>query len=106
MGPIYDFIVKQQFAVAPPHVRGGLDRQLAARDRHEVVDVLDTIDRPTLIGAGRHDGLAPLANSEFLVGHMPNAHLEIFDGGHLMMFQDRRVWPTVVDFLDGTMSAG
>jgi len=74
-------------------------RNLVLHELAHQLDLLDTIDRPTLIGAGRHDGLAPLANSEFLVGHMPNAHLEIFDGGHLMMFQAPRVWPTVIDFL-------
>jgi pimeloyl-ACP methyl ester carboxylesterase len=96
---IYDFVVEQQRAVRPSAVQAGLTRQLAARDGHDVVDALPAILHETLVCAGRYDGLAPVANSDVLVGRMPHARLEIFDGGHLVMFQDGRVWPTVVDFL-------
>ncbi|WP_040494473.1 alpha/beta fold hydrolase [Ilumatobacter nonamiensis] len=99
LGAIYEFIVQQQQAVAPPHVQAGLDRQLAARDGHDVVAALGTIDLPTFVGAGRYDGLAPAANSEVLAERMPDARLEMFEGGHLVMFQDGRVWPAVIDFL-------
>lgn len=99
LGPIYDLVVEQQRAVAPPEVQAGLDRQLAARDGHDVVDALGSIGHDTLVVAGRYDGLAPVANSEVLVERMPNARLEVFDGGHLVMFQDRAVWPTVIGFL-------
>ncbi|MGA9276782.1 alpha/beta fold hydrolase [Ilumatobacter sp.] len=99
LGGIYDFIVAQQQAAPSPDVQAGLDRQLGARDGHDVVDALGTIHHPTLVGAGRHDGLAPVANSMVLAEHIPGATLEVFDGGHLMTFQDARAWPTVVDFL-------
>ena len=84
---------------AIPGRAGRPDRQLAARDGHDVVDALPTIGHDTLVVAGRYDGLAPLANSELLCDRMPNAHLAVFDGGHLVLFQDRAVWPTVIDFL-------
>jgi pimeloyl-ACP methyl ester carboxylesterase len=102
LGPIYDFVVAQHHSVVPPDAQAGLTRQLAARDGHDVVDALSTILHDTLVVAGRYDGLAPLANSEFIAAHMPHARLEVFDGGHLVMFQDRRVWPTVTDFLSGS----
>jgi 3-oxoadipate enol-lactonase len=99
LGPIYDFIVAQRNAVLTPDVAAGLSRQLAARDGHDVVDQLRSIEHETLICAGRYDDLAPVTNSEFLADHMANARLEVFEGGHMVMFQDRRVWPTVIEFL-------
>ena len=99
LGPIYDVVAAQHHAVLPADAQAGLDRQLAARDRHDVVAALPEIAADTLIVAGRHDGLAPLANSELLRDAMPNARLVVFDGGHLVMYQDRDVWPAIVDFL-------
>lgn len=99
LGVIYDMVAEQQREVRPPDVQVGLDRQLAARDGHDVVATLPSIDHDTLVVAGRHDGLAPVANSEVLVDRMRNARLEVFEGGHLVMFQDRRVWPTIMEFL-------
>ena len=99
LGLIYDIMVEQHHAVPPPEVQAGLTRQLAARDGHDVVDALPTIGHDTLVVAGRYDGLAPVANSEVLCDRMPNARLAVFDGGHLVPFQDRAVWPTVIEFL-------
>jgi 3-oxoadipate enol-lactonase len=99
LGAIYDFIAAERHAVPEPDVAAGLARQLAARDQHDVVDQLGSIEHETLICAGRYDDQAPVANSEFLVDRMPNARLEVFDGGHLVMFQDRTVWSTVIEFL-------
>lgn len=99
LGPLYDIVVEQNRAVHPPEVAAGLARQLAARDAHDVVADLGSIDHDTLICAGRFDGLAPLANSEFLRDHLVNSRLEVFDAGHLLMLQNRTVVPTIVDFL-------
>jgi 3-oxoadipate enol-lactonase len=99
LGVIYDVVAEQLREVPPPEVQAGLDRQLAARDGHDVVARLPSIDHDTLVVAGRHDGLAPVANSEVLVDRMTHARLEVFEGGHLVGFQDRDVWPTIIDFL-------
>jgi 3-oxoadipate enol-lactonase len=99
LGGIYDFIVNEQNSVPAPDVAAGLARQLAARDGHDVVEQLASIKHETLVCAGRYDDLAPLANSEMLAAHMPNARLEVFDGGHMVMFQDPTVYPTIVEFL-------
>jgi 3-oxoadipate enol-lactonase len=99
LGAIYDFIVAERLAVPEPEVSAGLTRQLAARDGHDVVDRLGSIEHETLICAGRYDDLAPVANSEVLTARMANARLEVFDGGHMVMFQDRNLWPTVTEFL-------
>ena len=85
---------------ADPETRAGQRRQLEARAGHDVLDALATITAPTLVCAGRFDGIAPLANSEAIAERIPGARLELFDGGHVFMWQDTRVWPTVIDFLD------
>ena len=53
---------------------------------------------PVLIAAGRHDGIAPLDNQHALLERIPAAQLEVFDGGHLCLLQDRRAWPTVTEW--------
>jgi 3-oxoadipate enol-lactonase len=78
----------------------GARRQLQARRDHDTWDRLREITMPTLVAAGRYDGLAPLANSEALVARIPAASLEVFEGGHLFVVQDRSAWPAIVAFLD------
>ncbi len=100
LGAIYDVLVRQAADAEPDaETAAGAARQLDARSRHDVVDRLGEIRRPTLVCAGRHDRTAPLANSELIARAIPGARLEVFDGGHLLMFQDRRVFPTIVEFL-------
>jgi 3-oxoadipate enol-lactonase len=79
----------------------GARRQLEARAGHDTWDRLASIGIPTLVCAGRHDGIAPLANSEALAGRIPGARLEVFDGGHMFLLQDVRAWPVIVEFLAG-----
>lgn len=73
--------------------------QLAARQRHDVTGALALIRQPTLICAGAFDRVAPLSNSRFMADHMPDATLQIFEGGHLFMMQDRRAFPRIGHFL-------
>ena len=54
---------------------------------------------PTLVCAGRFDGIAPLANSEYLAREIPGAELAIFDGGHVFLLQDRTALPAMIAFL-------
>lgn len=77
----------------------GRRRQLEARSHHDTTDRLSEIASATLVCAGRHDGIAPVANSELLVERIPDARLEVFEGGHLFLLQDRAAWPAIVDFL-------
>ena len=82
------------------HDRGSR-RQLEARRGHDTYDRLPTVTAPTLVCAGRFDGIAPLPNSEALAARIPGARLEVFEGGHLFMLQDARAWPTIISFLQG-----
>ena len=77
----------------------GARAQLEARRLHDVYDRLPAAVMPALVCAGRHDGIAPVANSEAIVGQLPNATLEVFEGGHLFLVQDRRAHERIVEFL-------
>jgi 3-oxoadipate enol-lactonase len=77
----------------------GARAQLEARRRHDVYDRLGGATIPTLVCAGRHDGIAPVTNSEAIVRQLPDATLEVFEGGHLFLVQDRRAHERIVAFL-------
>ena len=102
LGPVYDVLVAQSAATPGADAERGARHQLDARSRHDVVDRLGEITCPTLVCAGRYDRTAPLENAELLAERIPDARLEVFEGGHLLMFQDRRVFPAVIDFLTPT----
>ena len=85
----------------PAEVRRGERLQLEARAGHDVYDRLPRIACPTLVGAGRFDGIAPLSNSEAIAEQIPDAVLRVYEGGHLFMIQDERAIPEILDFLDG-----
>ena len=84
---------------ADPAAAVGARRQLEARKGHDTFDRLGGITAPTLIAAGRFDGIAPVANSEAMADRIPKARLEVFDGGHLFLLQDRSAWPAIIGFL-------
>lgn len=50
---------------------------------------LRTIDKPTLIIAGKYDGLIPIANQLLLANMIPDATLKIYSAGHLLMYTKR-----------------
>jgi pimeloyl-ACP methyl ester carboxylesterase len=79
----------------------GYSRQLEARRQHDVWDRLDRIRCPTLVQAGRYDGIAPPANSEAIASRIRGARLELYDGGHAFPYQDPRAWPDLEAFLGG-----
>lgn len=76
--------------------------QLEARSHHDTSTRLAQIRCPTLVCAGRYDGIAPLANSEFLAAKIPGAELARFDGGHIFFLQDPTALPAVAEFLGAT----
>ena len=99
LGRFYDGMVERDRIPREGESLRGYLAQLEARSHHDVTASLHHIDAPTLVCAGEFDDLAPLRNSEYLVEAIPNADLRVFDGGHLLMLQDRSVFPAVVDFL-------
>ena len=79
--------------------RVGVRRQLEARRHHDVWDRLSAIDCPTLVAAGRFDGIAPLANSEAIASRIDGAELRIYEGGHAFLAQDRDSLPEIIGFM-------
>lgn len=77
----------------------GRQLQLGARKGHDASPFLAQITVPTLIAFGRYDDLAPPINSAELARHIPNARIEGFEAGHMLMLQDPSVMETVVAFL-------
>lgn len=84
--------------VDPERARGEA-MQLEARRHHDVWDRLHRITCPTLVQCGRHDGLAPQANSEAIHSRIVGSELRTYEGGHLFLYQDPAAAPDVTAFL-------
>ena len=83
----------------------GEREQLLARRAHDVADRLSNIRCPTLVAAGRYDGIAPLTNSEAIVSRIPGSQLRVYEGGHLFLAQDPRALSEILEFLDQPSAA-
>jgi 3-oxoadipate enol-lactonase len=84
-----------------PEQQRGEREQLLARSHHDVTDRLGRITAPTLVAAGRYDGIAPQANGESIARGIPGAELRVYEGGHLFMTQDPKAQPEITAFLLG-----
>lgn len=101
LGRIYDFMVKQARVERSPEDQVGSRRQLAARADHDVSRSLGRIGAETLVCAGEYDDLAPPRNSIALAEGIPNARLQVFQGGHFFWLQDSEAMPAIIEFLTG-----
>lgn len=54
---------------------------------------------PVLVCGGRYDGIAPIANLKAICKQIPQARLELFEGGHLFFLQDPKAFETIRLFL-------
>lgn len=82
----------------PEALRGEWE-QLQARRHHDVWDRLPLITCPTLVAAGRYDGIAPLDNSIAIASRIPHSELRIYEGGHAFVVQDPRALSEICAFL-------
>ena len=57
-----------------------------------------SIPCPTLVACGRYDGIAPLANGEWIAAHVAGAELRVYEGGHVFFLQDPRALPEIGAF--------
>lgn len=80
----------------------GRQAQAAAVAAFDATDRLDTLDAPTLVLHGTDDRILPVANAELLSDLLPNATVELIDGGpHLFFIEDRNVVNgRIASFLD------
>lgn len=74
--------------------------QLEARVHHDVADRLGAVTAPTFVLAGRYDGIAPVANSEEIVARIPDASMQVYEGGHLFSGQDRNAILDIRRFIE------
>ena len=77
----------------------GARQQLVARAGHDVTDRLAEIAVSTLICAGKYDGMAPLDNQAALLAGIPQATLNVYEGGHGFLVQDKQAFPDIIHFL-------
>ena len=94
-----DLMASRAAAPRSDEQRRGEGEQLQARRHHDVFDRLGRISCPTLVAAGRYDGIAPPANSEAIAAGIPGAELRLYDGGHAFFAQDRQAFPEILEFL-------
>lgn len=102
----YAAMIAQQVASAAignddPAKPMGARRQLEARMDHDTFAQLGNIKSPALLCAGRYDGIAPLSNMQAMQRKIPDARLEVFEGGHLFLIQDKRAYAQIVQFFQG-----
>jgi 3-oxoadipate enol-lactonase len=79
--------------------RSGALRQIMARAGHNVHASLSEISVPTLICAGKYDGIAPPENQEAMLSAISGSQLQWFEGGHLFLIQDKSAWPATIEYL-------
>jgi 3-oxoadipate enol-lactonase len=96
---LVDLLATQFLAERPADARRGEELQLRARQGHDVYDRLPRITCPTLVAAGRTDGIAPPANGAAIAAQISGAELQIFDGGHIFFVQDPTAFPAILEFL-------
>jgi 3-oxoadipate enol-lactonase len=101
LGSLTEWFRTGQATDQAPEAGAGFARQLEARRHHDATAGLSSITAPTLVCAGRYDGIAPVSNSEALVAAIPDARLEVFEGGHVFMTQDPTAMERIRDFLVG-----
>ena len=83
----------------------GYRRQLEARLQLDVYDRLPSLSMPVMVCSGKYDGIAPPGNGRRVAAQIPNARYELFEGGHLFLFQDETAYPRLIAFLKGELDA-
>jgi poly(3-hydroxyoctanoate) depolymerase len=83
-----------------PSGRGYVWQMLALR-RFASVLWLHRLRQPTLVLTGESDPIVPVANGKLLTGRIPDARLEVVEGGHLFLLTHPTEMAALInDFLD------
>ena len=77
------------------------ERQIGARKLHNTYDRLPQLAMPTYICGGRYDKVAPLENQCALLQQIPDARLTVFNGSHMVLWQDAFAFQSIIGFLLG-----
>ncbi len=82
-----------------PEAAMGARRQLEAREEHDSIGWLNQISVPTEIFGGRYDGLGTMAAQEALAAGIPDATMQLFEGAHSFLGEDKTAIPAIAAFL-------
>ena len=83
--------------------QSGAAKQLQARSFHDVYDRLSSIRVPTLLTGGEYDGVAPPDNMRAIQNQIAGAELQLFEGGHMFLVQDKTAYPFIIEWLKRQM---
>ena len=86
-----------QYAEEPNH-EWGRQQQLEARKYHDCWDGLADISCPVWLAGGHYDGIATPEAMQNMASRLPDAELTFYEGGHLFMLEDGRVFPDLINF--------
>lgn len=90
-----------QLGATNPERRVFSERQINARKLHNTFNRLPDLTMPTYICGGRYDKTAPLENQFALLKQIPGARLTVFNGSHMLLWQDAFAFQSIIDFLLG-----
>lgn len=76
--------------------------QLAARAEHDCWDRLSDINCPVWLAGGTFDNIAKPEIMQNMLERLSIAELTLYEGGHLFMLQDGKVFPDTIGFFRGT----
>ncbi len=77
----------------------GALQQLEARRHHDTFDRLTDLEMPVLLAGGEFDGIAPVINMQRLQSQIRNSELQLFNGGHMFLIQDKGAYPAIIHWL-------
>lgn len=89
-----------KFAADEPNHAEGARRQLEARAGHDTYERLPQLTMPVYVCGGKYDGVAKPENLEAITNQLPNARMDLFEGGHGFLAQDSAAYQAVIEFLN------
>ncbi len=100
---VQQILASIQVGADEPQRVEGYRRQLLARKGHNTFERLPQLRTPVFICGGKYDGIAPVANQQAMLRQIPNARLELFEGGHAFLVEDPRAYERIIAFLKGEL---
>ena len=82
----------------------GRRKQPAARARHDCWARLENGACPVWLAGGLYDGIAKPDTMRGMAARLPDARLDLYEGGHLFMLQDGKVFPDLLAFFEKHMT--
>jgi 3-oxoadipate enol-lactonase len=88
-----------QLSATNPDRKSFSAKQIFARKLHNTYERLANLNLPTYICGGHYDKTAPIENQLALLRKIPNARLTLFNGSHMLLWQDPFAFQSIISFL-------